>query len=151
MFTQAQIESYRKGQDFYIAEGEEVTPPRTFNINDYPDFPGSGDEFGEGQLLVLGVQNKEFAECECENSHIIYMPIREDGLIGGPITSNSVGEAMALHPDVDPLMVMIGAIDLSEVDHDGIAPTWDEMREVTPDEWPAESVEPKTDMSNFEF
>lgn len=145
MFTQAQMERYRESMEFY--KDEELVPPRTYNINDYPDFPGSGDEFGEGQLLILGVVDQTMVDCECDHDHVIYMAIREDGMIGEEITSNSVGEGLTLHPEADLLALMLEDIHPSELG-EGIAPTWDEMREVTPDEWPADV--PVTDMSAFE-
>lgn len=148
MFTQSQIEKYLEGVEFFTNEGEEVVPPRTFNVDDYPNFPGERHEFGEGTILVLGLVAQDLGECECGHSHISYAPVREDGMIGGMVTSGTIGEAMALHPELDPLALFLGAVDPDSMD-EGIAPTWDEMREVTPDEWPV--VELKTDMTEFEF
>lgn len=147
MFTQAQIEMYLEGVEFFTNKGEEMVPPRTFNVDDYPNFPGERHEFGGGTILVLGFVAQDLEDCECGESHINYGPIREDGMIGGMVTSNTIGEAMALHPELDPIGLMLGAVDPDSMG-EGVAPTWDAMREVT-DEWPV--VELKTDMTDFEF
>lgn len=155
MFTRAQMERYYEGIEYYQSDGQgnqEIVPPRTFNVNDYPNYPVQGDEFGNGDMLVLGFVAQDLEECECGHSHITYAGIREDGMIGPMVTSNTIGEAMLNHPELDPISIMLGIVDPDEIkDTPGIAPDWDAMREVTPDEWPAESVEPKTDMTAFEF
>lgn len=162
MFTDEQMEKYYEGIEYFTRTipNVEFQPPRTFNVNDYPNLPGRNDPgFGDGQILVLGFKdpNDELYNCECDKDHVKYGPVRADGLIAPMQTSGTIGEALATGNELpdgldDSMAGMLRGLLGSQ---EKLAPTYEEMREVQPDEWPSETISREsgtlTDMTDFEF
>jgi hypothetical protein len=159
MFTQDQMDSYRSLQNGELFADEELTtkdldwqPPRVAFADEFPALADS-PEF-DGALLLVGFTDEQLADCECDSSHVAYVAIRSDGMMSSAVTSNSVQEA-ELCGMIDPVSMLLSSLagippEVGEPQF----PTWDRAREVTPDEWPADSVtldEGRTDMTAFEF
>lgn len=157
MFTDSQMETYDQirnrtmpGAADFIPEDADWQPPRVSFPEDFPALMELGPDFTDAPILLVGYANEDLAECECDNSHVTYAPIRSDGLIGPILTSNTYGEAQTTS-GIDPIMMLMGMVDPDNLPEPQY-PTWDAAREVTPDEWPiGESAQPTiTDMADYE-
>lgn len=158
MFTDDQMRVYDELRNGGFASGGNIPldadwqPPRVAFADDFP-LLADVSEFSGTALLLVGFQSEDLRDCECEDSHITYAAIREDGKLSPVVTSNTGGELELIY-GIDPMMVMLGLIDPGDPG-EPVVPSWDAAREVTPDEWPAETISresgTQTDMTDFEF
>jgi hypothetical protein len=108
MFTQKQMDSYAQTLAFATEDGMTTVPPRKHTLT--PDERAGiinsigadrfAQEFGDGDILYVGVIDPDMEDCECERDHILYALVRADGRMNEPVVSGTFMETLLGPPTV---------------------------------------------------